>query len=85
MINQLIDIINSTYFGSCLVFWSSLLLSSILLNSEAWVNLAENNIKILEKIDENLSSEANTSNAINYLELGLYPIRFDSPVYCKAG
>ena len=60
---------------------SSLLLSSILLNSEAWVNVTDKNIRDLEKIDENLLSkimncDRNTSNALKYLELGVYPIRF---------
>ena len=81
------DIINSTYFGKyyfevALVLRSSLLLSSILLNSEAWVNLTKTNIRSLEQIDERLlsrilESEANTSNTMKYLELGLYPIRFE--------
>ena len=87
IIDQIMDILNTTYFGRyyfevALVLLSSLLLSSILLNSEAWVNLTQNNIRSLEKIDEKLlsrilDSEANTSNAIKYLELGLYPIRFE--------
>jgi hypothetical protein len=81
------DILNSTYFGKyffevALVLRSSLLLSSILLNSEAWVNLTHSNIRSLEQIDEKLlsrilDSEANTSNAMKYIELGLYPIRFE--------
>ena len=86
IIDQIMDIINSTYFGKyyfevALVLRSSLLLSSILLNSEAWVNLTKTNIRSLEHIDETLlsqilESEANTSNTMKYLELGLYPIRF---------
>ena len=61
---------------------SSLLLSSILLNSEAWVNLSHQNVRQLEQMDEMLLSrilecEANTSNAMKYLELGVYPIRFE--------
>ena len=87
IIDQIMDILNSTYFGRyyfevALVLRSSLLLSSILLNSEAWVNLTQNNIRSLEKIDEKLLSrildcEPKTSNAIKYLELGLYPIKFE--------
>ena len=41
-----------------------------------------NNIRSSEQIDETLLSrtlecEPNTSNAMKYLELGLYPIRFE--------
>ena len=59
IIDQIMDIINSTYFGKyyfevALVLRSSLLLSSILLNSEAWVNLTKTNIRSLEQIDEKL-------------------------------
>ena len=58
-INQIIDILNSTYFGKyhfeiAMVLRSSLLLSSILLNSEVWVNLSHHNIRSLEQIDESL-------------------------------
>jgi len=65
-----------------LVLRSSLLLSSLLLNSEAWVNLTEKNIRALEQTDEILLSkilgcEANTSNVFKYLELGIYPVRFE--------
>jgi hypothetical protein len=87
IINQIMDILNTAYFGKyffevALVLRSSLLLSSILLNSEAWVNLTHANIRSLEQIDEQLlsrilDSEANTSNAMKYVELGLYPIRFE--------
>ena len=52
-INQIIDILNSTYFGK----YHCLLLSSILLNSEAWVNLSHHNIRSLEQIDESLLSK----------------------------
>ena len=87
IINQIMEILDSVYFGKyhfevALILRSSLLLSSILLNSEAWVNLSHNNIRSLEQIDEVLlsrilESEPNTSNAMKYLELGLYPIRFE--------
>ena len=50
---------NSTYFGKyhfevAMVLRSSLLLSSILLNSEAWTSLTNKNIRTLEQIDESL-------------------------------
>ena len=87
IINQIMEILNSVYFGKyhfevALILRSSLLLSSTLLNSEAWVNLSNNNIRSLEQIDETLLSrilkcEPNTRNEMKYLELGLYPIRFE--------
>ena len=65
-----------------MVLRDSLFLSSVLLNSEAWVNYTDKDIRILEKCDEILLSkvlecEANTSNAIKYLDLGILPIRYE--------
>ena len=65
-----------------MVLRESLFLSSLLLNSEAWVNLSDRDIRTLEKTDEILLSkilgcEAYTSNTFKYLELGIYPIRFE--------
>ena len=87
IINQIMEILNTTYFGKyhfevALVLRSSLLLSSVLLNSETWINLTNKNIRALEQIDESflskiLETETNTSNTIKYLELGVYPIRFE--------
>ena len=81
------EILSSVFFGKyyyevALVLRSSLFLSSILLNSEAWVNLSDKNIRALEQTDEMLLSkileaEENTSNTIKYLELGVYPLRFE--------
>ena len=87
VINQIIQILESTYFGKyyfevAMVLRESLFLSSLLLNSEAWVNYTEKEIRILEQCDELLLStilecDANTSNAFKYLELGIIPLRFD--------
>ena len=78
IINQIMEILSSAFFGKyhfevAMVLRSSLLLSSILLNSEAWINLTHTNIRMLEQMDEMLLSrildcDANTSNAIKYLE-----------------
>ena len=86
-INNIMQILKSMFFGKyffevALVLRSSLLLSSLLLNSEAWVNLSEQNIRGLEQTDEILlsrilDSEANTSNIFKYLELGVCPVRFE--------
>ena len=57
----------------------SLLLSSLLLNPEAWVNLPDLEVRKLEQTDEILLTKilgcnANTSNIFKYLELGIIPI-----------
>ena len=87
IITQIMDILKSVFFGKyyfevALVLRSSLLLSSLLLNSEAWVNLTAKDIRSLEQTDEILLSkildcEANTSNVFKYLELGIYPVKFE--------
>merc|ERR1712208_258697 len=61
---------------------SSLLLSSLLLKFEAWANLTEKDIRGLEQTDEILKSkildcDANTSYVMKYLELGVYPLKFE--------
>ena len=86
IINQIMQMLESTYFGKyyyevAMVLRDSLFLSSVLLNSEAWVNYSERDIRILEQCDEILlgnilDCDANTSNALKYLELGAEPIRF---------
>ena len=86
-INQIMQILESTFYGKyyfevALVLRSSLLLSSLLLNSEAWVNLTDKNIRALEQTDEILLTkilgcDSNTSNVFKYLELGIYPVRFE--------
>ena len=57
IINQLCQILDTLfcwkhYFEVALVLISSLLLSSLLLNSEAWVNLSDKDISALEQTDE---------------------------------
>ena len=65
-----------------MVLRESLFLSSVLLNSEAWVNYTEKDVRILEQCDEILLStilecDGKSSNAFKYLELGIIPIRFE--------
>ena len=82
VITQITQILDSVLFGKyyfevAMVLRSSLLLSSLLLNAEAWVN-----IRALERTDEILlskvlGSDSNTSNTFKYLELGIYPLRFE--------
>ena len=81
IINQIMQILEKVYSGKyffevALVLRNSLLLSSLLLNSEAWVNLTDNDIRSLEQTDDILLSRileagGNTSNAIKYLEIGI--------------
>ena len=52
------------------------------MNSEAWVNYTENDVRILEQCDEILHTrildcESNTSNTLKYFELGVLPIRYE--------
>ena len=83
-ITQILDTVmfGKYYFEVAMVLRSSLLLSSLLLNSEAWVNLSDSDIRALERTDEILllkllESDSNTSNTFKYLELGIYPLRFE--------
>ena len=81
------DILKTTYFGQyyfevALILRESLFLSSVLLNSEAWTNLSNKNVRTLEQVDEMLLNKilecnAKTSNTMKYLELGIYPLRFE--------
>ena len=87
VINQIMSILESTYFGKytfevAMVLRESLFLSSILLNSEAWVNYTDKDVRILEQCDEMLLNkildcDSNSSNAMKYLDLGVVPIRFE--------
>ena len=87
IINQIMQILESTYFGKyyfqvATILRESLFLSSLLLNSEAWVNYTDKDIRILEQCDEMLltnilEGDQKSSNAFKYLELGVIPIRFE--------
>ena len=63
------------------MFWASLLLNSILLNSEAWYSPPIKDIEKLEKVDCSLlriflEAPIGTPNCMLYLELGCIPICF---------
>ena len=60
---------------------NSILISSILTNSESWYNVTLANIVSLEKVDEQmlrgiLNAPRMTPRALLYLELGCLPVRF---------
>ena len=87
VINQIMSILEKTYYGKyffevAMVLRESLFLSSLLLNSEAWVNYTDKDVRILEQCDEILLTkildcDANSSNAMKYLDLGVVPVRFE--------
>ena len=57
VITQIMNILESTYFGKhffevAIVLRDSLFLSSLLLNTEAWVNYTDKDVRILEQCDE---------------------------------
>ena len=69
------------HFETANVLRDSLLLSSLISNSESWYNLTSRDISNLEKIDENLlrkilSAHSKTPKEMLYLETGNIPIRF---------
>ena len=69
------------YFEVAIFLRISLLISSLLSNSEAWHNLTEEDIRKLEKCDEELLAKvldtpSNTPKEILYIELEVIPIRY---------
>ena len=69
------------YFEAACLLRNSLLLSSLLSNSESWYDLSEKDIQQLESIDEQLlrkifSAPRSTPKELLYLESGSIPIKF---------
>ena len=69
------------YFSIAMLLRQTIFLSTILLNAETWVDLTEDNIEELEKIDRILlkrifEAPCTTSIKSLYLESGCIPIRF---------
>ena len=69
------------FFEGAMILRASLFLSSLISNSEAWVNLTKKNVTDLEKVDEQLlrkilSAHPKTPTELLYLELGAIPVRF---------
>ena len=68
-------------FSAAILMRESMLLGSILNNSEAWINLTKKDVENLEKPDvmllrKILSSSGNPSKVFMYLELGILPVKF---------
>ena len=84
--NQILSILDDICFGRyhfevAVVLRNSLLLSSILTNSEAWYNLKKEEVEKLEKADEKLLRKIlecpfSTPKEMIYLELNCLPIRY---------
>ena len=69
------------YYEMAILMRQSIFLSSVLLNSETWINLTKNDINDLERLDETLLRrylDAPSKSPIPglYLELGVYPVRY---------
>ena len=69
------------HFEVAIVLRNSLLINSLLFNSEAWYNVSNNDIEELEKADEALlrrilECPQSTPREMLYLELSCIPVRF---------
>ena len=68
-------------FRAAKIMSESMLVGSLLNNSESWINLNKTNMKNLEKTDtipqkEILKTKENPSKAFMYLELGILPVKY---------
>ena len=85
-IKQIMSILDGICYGKyqfevAVIYRNSLLLSSLLANSEAWYNVSNRDLEELEAVDENLlrkilETPISTPKEMLYLELGCSPIRF---------
>ena len=84
-VDQIMDILNGTVFGpfyfEVVLLRKTLLVNSILTNSEAWYGLKNVEIEKLEQVDEGflrrfLEAGKCCPKEILYLETGTFPLRF---------
>ena len=83
---QILSILEDICFGPfnfevALILRNSLFLSSVLVNSEAWYNLTEKDLELLEQADEELlrkilEAPVSTPKCMLYLETGSKPVRY---------
>ena len=83
---QILNILENICFGPfffevALILRGSLFLSSILVNSEAWYEVTENDIELMEQADEDLlrkilEAPVSTPKCMLYLETGCKPVRY---------
>ena len=82
IMTKLEEVCLGKYFFQVAVIWrSTYLVSSLLTNAEAWYNLIQADIDILESVDEGLlrkilEAPCSTPKEMLYLELGVVPIRY---------
>ena len=86
IIDQIFYYLNDVFFGpyffqAALMLRTSMLLSSVLVNSESWYNLSSTDIQELESVDNMLhrrilETAKSTPISIMHLELGTIPIRY---------
>ena len=86
IVDRIINYLNDVFFGpyyfkAALLFRTSVLLNSVLVNSESWYNITEADILQLESVDNILhrrvlETPRSTPISIMHLELGTLPIRF---------
>ena len=72
--------VGNKYFEIAIILRDSLLISSVLFNSEAWYNITESELNLLESIDisflrQLLRAPKATPKEMLYLELGCKPLR----------
>ena len=85
IVNKILSILDAFPFGSAyfeigLILRNSLLVSSMLCNSEAWYNITNSELCLIESIDEMLlrrllNAPKSTPKEMMYLELGCLPYR----------
>ena len=85
LVNEIMNILNSVFFGkyhfeAAVVLRNSILLGSMLSSSECWLGLTQQQVRKLEMVDEMLlerllETPSYSSRALLYLNLGLSPIR----------
>ena len=86
IVNQIMSMLEGICFGKfyfevAMTLRESLLISSLLTNSESWYNLTLSDMRELESVDEILLRKVlecpmSTPREMLYLELGVIPIRF---------
>ena len=86
IVKQIIAILEDICFGPfhfevTVILRDSLFLSSDLVNSEAWYDVTDSDIEVLEQADENLlrkilEAPISTPKCMLYLETGCKPVRY---------
>ena len=82
IMTKLEEVCFGKYFFQVAITWrSTYLISSLLTNAEAWFNVIQTDIDLLESVDEGLlrkilETPSSTPIEMLYLELGVIPIRY---------